>query len=102
MARLPATTALIAPLLVISGLHAQELTGTLKKIKDSKSVVLGYRESAIPFSYVNTLGDPIGYSIDLCNAVVEEISNELEGTEIVIKDREVTSDTPNLAGRSAE
>ena len=44
--------ALIAPLLMIAGADAQELTGTLKKIKDSKTVTLGYRESSIPFSYV--------------------------------------------------
>jgi glutamate/aspartate transport system substrate-binding protein len=102
MPRLPAGAALVASLLAISGLHAQELTGTLKKIKDSKSVVLGYRESSIPFSYVNKLGEPIGYSIDLCNAVVEEVSNELEGTDIAIKHQKVTSETRIPAVRSGE
>ena len=76
--------ALIGPL-VIGGAHAQELTGTLKKIKDSKTVTLGYRESSIPFSYLNRPGDPIGYSIDLCNAVVDETSKELQGLEIAVK-----------------
>ena len=47
-------------LLAASGAQSQELTGTLKKIKDSKTVTLWYRESSIPFSYVNKVGEPIG------------------------------------------
>ena len=70
MPRFLLVVALIAPLFATSGAAAQELTGTIKKIKDSKTVILGHRESSIPFSYVNKVGEPIGYSIDLCNAVV--------------------------------
>jgi glutamate/aspartate transport system substrate-binding protein len=99
--------ALIGPLLAVCGAHAQELTGTLKKIKDSKAVTLGYRESSIPFSYLSKPGlnkpsDPIGYSIDLCNAVVEEISNELEGIEIAVKYKKVTAETRIPAVASGE
>ena len=93
MPRFALAIALVAPLLLAPGTHAQELIGTLKKIKDSKTVTLGYRESSIPFSYVNKPGEPIGYSIDLCNAVVEEISKELEGIEIAVKHKKVTSET---------
>jgi ABC-type amino acid transport substrate-binding protein len=93
--------ALIGPL-VIGGAHAQELTGTLKKIKDSKAVNLGYRESSIPFSYLNKPGDPIGYSIDLCNQVVAEISSELEGIELTVKHWPVTAETRIPAVRSGE
>jgi len=93
--------ALIGPL-VIGGAHAQELTGTLKKIKDSKTVTLGYRESSIPFSYLNRPGDPIGYSIDLCNAVVDETSKELQGLEIAVKYKKVTAETRIPAVRSGE
>jgi glutamate/aspartate transport system substrate-binding protein len=96
--------ALIAPLLLaaLPGASAQELTGTLKKIKDSKTVTLGYRESSIPFSYVNKPGDPIGYSIDLCNEVVAEISSELEGVEIAVKYKKVTAETRIPAVRAGE
>ena len=94
--------ALLAPLLVIPGASAQELTGTLKKIKETKTVTLGYRASSIPFSYVNKPGEPIGYSIDLCNAVVDEISKELEGVEIGVSYKLVRADTRILAVRSAE
>ena len=94
--------ALAASLLAVFAASAQELTGTLKKIKDTKSVTLGYRESSIPFSYINRAGEPIGYSIDLCNAVVDEISREFEGTEIAVKYQPVTSATRIPAIRNGE
>jgi glutamate/aspartate transport system substrate-binding protein len=102
MSRPLLAAALVVPLLAVSGASAQELTGTLKRIKDSKLVTLGYRESSIPFSYVNRAGEAIGYSIDLCNAVVGEIADELEGTEIAVKFRKVTSETRIPAVRSGE
>ncbi|MBV8131056.1 MAG: amino acid ABC transporter substrate-binding protein [Alphaproteobacteria bacterium] len=102
MPRLLAATALIAALLVLSSAHAQELTGTLKKIKDSKTVTLGYRASSIPFSYLNKLHEPIGYSIDLCNEVVKEIASELEGIEIGVSYKLVRAETRIPAVRSGE
>ena len=43
---------------------AQELTGTLKKVKDSGSITLGHRESSVPFSYYDDKQQVIGYSFD--------------------------------------
>lgn len=102
MPRFLIAIALIAPLLGLAGARAQELTGTLKKIKDTKAVTLGYRESSIPFSYVNQPGEPIGYSIDLCNSVVDEISKEFEGVEIGVNYKKVTAETRIPAVRSGE
>jgi glutamate/aspartate transport system substrate-binding protein len=102
MLRFLLAVALTASLLAIPVARAQELTGTLKKIKDSKTVTLGYRESSIPFSYVNKVGDPIGYSIDLCNAVVDEVSKELEGVEIAVNYKKVTAETRIPAVKSGE
>jgi glutamate/aspartate transport system substrate-binding protein len=102
MLRFLLAAAIAGPLAAIPGAHAQELTGTLKKIKDSKAVTLGFRESSIPFSYVNKPGRPIGYSIDLCNAVVEEVSSELEGVEIAVKYAKVTSETRIPAVRAGQ
>jgi glutamate/aspartate transport system substrate-binding protein len=93
---------LAVALLAATGARAQELTGTLKKVKDSKTVTLGYRESSIPFSYVNKVGEPIGYSIDLCNAVVDEVSKELEGVEIAVNYKKVTAETRIPAVKSGE
>src|SRR5262245_1487987 len=60
------------------------LTGTLKKIKDSGAIALGYRASSIPFSYLNLRRQPICYSIDLCREIVEEVSTELDGMDVKI------------------
>ena len=60
------------------------LTGTLKKIKDSGAIALGYRASSIPFSYLNLRRQPIGYSIDLCREIVEEVATELDGMDVKI------------------
>src|SRR5262249_8375893 len=66
------------------------LSGTLKKIKDSGTITLGYRESSLPFSYLNRRQQPIGYSIDLCREIVEDVSTELDGMEIKIAFAPVT------------
>jgi glutamate/aspartate transport system substrate-binding protein len=102
MLRFLLTAALTAWALLISDARAQELTGTLKKIKDAGTVTLGYRASSIPFSYLNRLREPIGYSIDLCNEVVKEISNELAGVEIGIDYKLVRAETRIPAVRSGE
>ena len=70
----------------------QELRGTLKKIKDSGAVVIGYRESSIPFSYLNAGGRPIGYSIDLCLEIVEEAKDTLGLGDLAVKYVAVTPD----------
>jgi glutamate/aspartate transport system substrate-binding protein len=67
------------------------LSGTLKKIRDSGTITLGYRESSLPFSYLNHRQQPIGYSIDLCREVVDEVSTELDGMDIKIALAPVTS-----------
>jgi ABC-type amino acid transport substrate-binding protein len=71
----------------------EELTGTLKKVHDTGTVVIGYRESSIPFSYLNSRGEPIGYSIDLGRAIVDGISNELDGQTLKIKFVPVTPES---------
>jgi glutamate/aspartate transport system substrate-binding protein len=67
------------------------LSGTLKKIKDTGTITLGYRESSLPFSYLNKLQQPIGYSIDLCREIVEEAATELDGMNIRIAFAPVTA-----------
>jgi glutamate/aspartate transport system substrate-binding protein len=66
------------------------LTGTLKKIKDSGVIRLGYRENSAPFAFSDPRGQPVGYSIDLCNAIVEEVIDELGGAEIRVEYQVVT------------
>jgi ABC-type amino acid transport substrate-binding protein len=72
---------------------AQQLTGTLKQVKSTGSITLGYRESSIPFSYLTKGGVPIGYSIDLCKEVVDELAAELDGMTIAVTYKPVTSES---------
>lgn len=56
------------------------LTGTLAKARSTGSVALGYREDAIPFSFLNARKQPVGYSIELCKALVSSIEDAIERT----------------------
>lgn len=84
LARIP--IALVAATLA-TGVAAQELTGTLKKIKDLGSITVGHRESSIPFSYLDDKQKPIGYAMDLCMRIVDAVKAELKlpGLEVVLQ-----------------
>ena len=72
---------------------AQQLTGTLKKIKDTGAVTLGHRESSIPFSYYDDKQQVIGYAMDLCHRIVDALKQELKLDKIEVKLNPVTSAT---------
>lgn len=73
---------------------AEELTGTLKKIKDSGTIVLGHRDSSIPFSYFGSdPQQPEGYSHDLQLKVVEALKQQLGLPELKVRYNLVTSQT---------
>ncbi|MDD2051576.1 transporter substrate-binding domain-containing protein [Pseudomonas putida] len=69
---------LVAGCLSTGAVHAEELTGTLKKIKETGTVAIGYRDASLPFSYLSDAQQPIGYSIDLCKKIVERIKVKLD------------------------
>jgi len=60
-------------LAVLNAACATPGTDTLRKIRDSGHIALGYRDSSRPFSYVGDGGQPVGYTIDLCTRVVTEV-----------------------------
>src|SRR5580700_2567840 len=68
------------------------LSATLAAIKSRHVVHLGYRESSPPFSFLNQANRPIGYSLELCEAVVEEIGVEVDDPALKIDYVKVTSD----------
>ncbi len=72
---------------------ADELAGTLKKIKESGTITIGHRETSIPFSYLDDKQQPIGYSMDICAAIVEEVKKELQLPTLTVKFNPVTSQT---------
>jgi len=64
---------------------AQDLQGTLKKIKDSGTIAIGYREQSVPFSFRGNDGKPAGYSIDLCSRIVTGIQQQLKLAKLDVK-----------------
>ena len=70
---------------------AQQLTGTLKKIKETGSITVGYRESSIPFSYLDDKQQPIGYAMDLCMKIVAAVKADLKMPGLKVQLQPVTS-----------
>src|ERR1700726_2469844 len=68
------------------------LTPTLANIKNTHIVHLGYRESSPPFSFLDQANRPIGYSLELCEAIVDEIGVEVDDSGLKIEYVKVTSD----------
>jgi glutamate/aspartate transport system substrate-binding protein len=73
--------------------HAEELTGTLKNIKETGAVTLGFRDSSIPFSYLDDNQKPIGFAMDICYKIVDAIKTELKLDKLEVKLNPVTSST---------
>jgi len=71
---------------------SEGLSPTLARIKAAHVVHLGYRESSPPFSFLDQAGRPIGYSLELCEAVVDEIAAEVDDPDLKIDYVKVTSD----------
>ena len=70
---------------------ADELTGTLKKIKDTGYIAVGHRESSIPFSYYDDKNQVVGYSEDLVMLVIDAVKQKLDLPDLRVKMIPVTS-----------
>lgn len=64
--------------------HAQALDGTLKKIRDSKTVTIAYRTDALPFSFEEGK-QPAGYTVDLCKRIVASLEQQLKVQPLAVK-----------------
>lgn len=83
-----------AGLLLLTGqANAQEFYGTLKKIKDTNTITIGHREASIPFSYYDDKKQPIGYAMDLCAKVVDEIKKVIKAPDLQVKYLPVNAQT---------
>jgi glutamate/aspartate transport system substrate-binding protein len=70
---------------------AEELTGTLKSIKETGTITIGYRETSMPFSYLDDNQKPVGFAIDICYKVVDAVKQELKLDKLEVKLNPVTS-----------
>src|SRR5579872_2525010 len=85
--------ALAAAAFGVSQACAEELTGTLKNIKDTGAITLGYRDSSIPFSYLDDNQKPVGFAMDICYKIVDAVKKELKLDKLEVKLNPVTSAT---------
>jgi glutamate/aspartate transport system substrate-binding protein len=77
--------AALAVLLAVPAMaSAQALDGTLKKIRDSKTMTIAYRTDAFPFSHEED-HQPAGYTVDVCKRVVASIEQQLKGPPLTVK-----------------
>src|SRR5882757_4760400 len=88
---------LLAACLLTTAAEAQSggsegLSPTLANIRKAHVVHLGYRESSPPFSFLDQANRPIGYSLELCEAIVDEIGVEVDDANLRIDYVKVTSD----------
>jgi glutamate/aspartate transport system substrate-binding protein len=72
---------------------AEDLEGTLKKIKETGGITIGYRESSLPLSYLDDKLMPVGFSIELCKRVVDAVKAKLGLPDLNVKYNPVTSAT---------
>jgi glutamate/aspartate transport system substrate-binding protein len=70
---------------------ADDLSGTLKKVRDAGSISVGHRESSIPFSYYDDQNTVVGYSQDLVMMVVEAVKKKLNMPNLRVRLIPVTS-----------
>ena len=84
-----AVVAALACALIAAPALAQE--GTIDKIKKSNSITVGHRDASIPFSYYDDNQKPVGYAMDICAKIVDEVKKELKMPNLEVKYQLVTS-----------
>ncbi len=77
--------------LASAAVSAEELTGTLKKINDNGVIIVGHRESSVPFSYYDNQQNVVGYSQDYSNHIVNAVKKTLNKPDLQVKLIPVTS-----------
>lgn len=70
---------------------AEELNGTLKKIKDTGVIVVGHRESSVPFAYYDLQQNPVGYGMDYAHKIVEAVKTKLNMPKLQVRYVPITS-----------
>ena len=85
------TLALLISAVLVAPAVAQDLTGTLKKVKETGTFTVGHRESSIPFSYLDDKQQPIGYAMDLCMKIVDAVKAELKLPNLKVNLQPITS-----------
>ncbi len=70
---------------------AEELTGTLAKVRELGYITIGHREASIPFSYLDDKRQPVGFAMDICARIVEAVKRELKLDKLEVRYQLVTA-----------
>ena len=86
-------SAVTSAAIVVTGLLASTVVSadTLKKVAESGKITLAYRESSVPFSYLSGPGVPVGFAVDISNAVVDAVKKRVNNPALKVELQAVTS-----------
>lgn len=79
--------------LLVSPVAAQEVGGTLAKVKGSNRIVLGVRDAATPFSYMDDQQNYVGFTIDICMRIADAVKRDLKLPDLKVEMQPVISAT---------
>ena len=68
-----------------------QTTGTLDKVKQSGAITLAYRESSIPFSYLDDKAQPVGFGHEICLKIVDDVKKATGRSDLKVNLQSVTS-----------
>jgi glutamate/aspartate transport system substrate-binding protein len=99
-----AVCAALAAMVLACNVRAQEVSGTLKKIRDSGAIMLGLQTESVPFAYKGPDGKIIGYSVELCQRIAEGLKAQLSLAALEVKSRPLVSAArvPLLTGNAVD
>ncbi len=78
--------ALAAPVLVMA-----QTPSTLDKVKQAGTITLAYRESSIPFSYLDDKAQPVGFGHEICLKIVDDVKKATGRADLKVQLQAVTS-----------
>ncbi|MCA3149456.1 MAG: amino acid ABC transporter substrate-binding protein [Burkholderiales bacterium] len=82
---------MFAALAASAGVVFAQSTGTLKKVQDTGAITMGVREASIPMSYLDDKQQFVGYHIDVCNRVIDDLRKNLKLPNLKVNLQAVTS-----------
>jgi glutamate/aspartate transport system substrate-binding protein len=80
-----AKRAIFCTVIAAASVSVSAYADTLSKVRQSGEFVIGHRESSSPFSYINSDGQAVGYSVDLCLRIFEQIKTDLKRSDLKVK-----------------
>jgi ABC-type amino acid transport substrate-binding protein len=86
-----ATTLIIGSLFASTAIAAKP-EGRLGEIAKTQTIIIGHRNEAVPFSFLDTDGQPKGYMIDLCTRISASVQRQLGLEKLDIKWVPVTAE----------